>query len=85
MFTRPSPAFSSFPFFFSAPQTQVFVQRFKCKSLVRNRYYKCTIPEIKVTLCGSCQSFFGLEEYEEHVLENGSCPFCRTDVDITNF
>lgn len=64
---------------------QVFVQRSKCRSLARTRYFKCTIPEIKITLCGSCQSFFGLEEYEEHVLQHGACPFCRTHVDISNF
>ncbi|KAL0479772.1 intraflagellar transport protein [Acrasis kona] len=46
---------------------------------VKKKFYKSTIPEIQITRCEACNSFFHEEDYEFEMLKGQGCPFCRTN------
>jgi intraflagellar transport protein 122 len=65
----------------SLHRNEVFIRRHKHKCLP-NEYYKNILPDIPITMCAHCNKFFHSDNYEFLVLQNQSCPFCRTHVDI---
>jgi hypothetical protein len=41
------------------------------------RYFKNMVPDVAITMCEHCCSFFIQDEYEFSYMENGHCPFCK--------
>ncbi|XP_067933831.1 intraflagellar transport protein 122 homolog isoform X2 [Watersipora subatra] len=56
-------------------RNEVIIQ--KWPEPLRYRYYKYIMPDISITLCESCNRMFNRDDHELHVLQHGSCPFCR--------
>uniref|UniRef100_A0A0K0FQR3 Intraflagellar transport protein 122 homolog n=1 Tax=Strongyloides venezuelensis TaxID=75913 RepID=A0A0K0FQR3_STRVS len=61
-------------------KTNCFIQ--KWPKPLRYRYFVNVLQEINITHCDECYKFFLLDDYEEAILENGCCPFCRKKIAI---
>lgn len=48
----------------------------KYSSLLPIRFYRSMIPEVAITVCGSCGHFFHQETWELEFLQNKCCPYC---------
>ena len=59
---------------------EVFVRRWTQSKAMRFQYFRSVIPDLPITLCGACNHFFHEEDYEFHILQKKSCPFCRVAV-----
>lgn len=60
----------------SLSPSEVFVVKYP-SPLVRNKYFKNMIPEIKIHLSPHCRRFFHEEDFEFEYLKAGHCPCCR--------
>jgi intraflagellar transport protein 122 len=58
------------------PSSEVFVRRLP-DTRSKVQYYRSVIPDLPITLCNNCHHFFHEEDYEFHVLQQKTCPFCR--------
>jgi len=57
--------------------SDVFVVKWKCRGR-RWQFFKNIIPDVRITLCQQCNTFFNEEDLEIACLSNGGkCPFCR--------
>lgn len=56
--------------------SEVFIVKYP-SPLVRNKYFKNMIPEIKIHLSPHCRRFFHEEDFEFEYLKAGHCPCCR--------
>jgi len=59
---------------------EVFVRKWKQTTAMKCEYFRSVIPDLPITLCSHCNHFFHEEDYEFHILQKKSCPFCRTTV-----
>lgn len=59
------------------PSEEIFIRHFP-STLMPYRYYRSIFPQLPIVMCSTCQNFFHEEGWEAHVLQNKSCPFCRT-------
>lgn len=56
--------------------SDVFIVKYP-SPLVRNKYFKNMIPEIKIHFSPHCRRFFHEEDFEFEYLKAGHCPCCR--------
>lgn len=56
--------------------SEVFIVKYP-SPLVRAKFYKNMIPEIKIHLSPHCRRFFHEEDFEFEYLKAGHCPCCR--------
>lgn len=61
----------------SLREEEVFILEYP-GSLIRNKYYKNMIPEIKLRNCPSCRKFFHEDDFDFEYLKKLRCPFCHT-------
>jgi len=68
----------------ASPPDSVFIRQFKGVSpdLLPPHYFRSVVDEVPIQMCDSCLQFFHEEDYEFHVLQHGSCPFCKTKLEI---
>lgn len=59
------------------PPDEVFI-RHHASALLPYKYYRSVIPQVPIIMCATCQNFFHEEDFEFHVLQFKTCPFCRT-------
>ncbi len=64
----------------SMKKEEVFVRKFGTRAM-KCQYFRSVIPDLPITLCPSCNHFFHEEDFEFHLLQKKSCPFCRTQTD----
>jgi len=46
-----------------------------------HQYFKSMIPDIPIASCSHCRHFFHQEDFEFHVSQKKSCPFCRAHIE----
>jgi len=61
------------------PKEEVFIVQWPTQA-APTKYYRVSVPDVPIAHCKKCNHFFHEEDYEFHVLQHGSCPFCRTPV-----
>lgn len=42
------------------------------------RYFRNILPDLHIVMCESCFKCYHVDDYELQLLQNGSCPFCRS-------
>jgi len=56
---------------------EVYIVNFKKYSpMLPVRFYRSMIPEVAISVCGTCGHFFHQETWELDFLQNKCCPFC---------
>ncbi|KAI6231946.1 hypothetical protein M3Y95_00435200 [Aphelenchoides besseyi] len=57
---------------------------FVCRPVdwLSTRYYLKVITEIAVVKCDECCRFFNADDFQMAVLQNGTCPVCRTKIQL---
>jgi intraflagellar transport protein 122 len=48
----------------------------------RSRYYRSVFSSVPVIQCEDCQHFFNGDDFELHVLQHDTCPFCRSKAEL---
>jgi hypothetical protein len=64
------------------PANEIFVQRLP-NMHSKVQYFRSVIPDLPIALCKNCHHFFHEEDFEFHVLQQKTCPFCRIIVDTS--
>ncbi|KAI9197284.1 WD40-repeat-containing domain protein [Polychytrium aggregatum] len=59
----------------------VFIRKWG-KASIRNEYYRMARSETRVVMCAVCQRFFLSDEWCYQVLQKGTCPFCRSPMEM---
>ncbi|KHJ41704.1 tetratricopeptide repeat protein [Trichuris suis] len=49
---------------------------------LKARFFRNLMPEILLSRCPACNSFFHTEDFELIVLQDGRCPLCRQPLDL---
>jgi intraflagellar transport protein 122 len=59
---------------------EVFIRKWEQSAAMKYQFFRSVIPDLPITLCPHCNHFFHEEDYEFHILQKKSCPFCRVAV-----
>lgn len=61
---------------------EVFIRKFPNAALPI-KYFRSVIPDLPIVMCHHCLHFFHQEDFEFHVLQKKTCPFCRSNVETS--
>jgi intraflagellar transport protein 122 len=64
----------------SMPSHQVYVQHWP--EPLHTRYFRNVLPDMDVSSCSRCQSFFVTDDWEHLTLKTSACPYCRVKLGV---